>query len=136
MSKRRPTLKLGYKPLPAPSSPDDDALAKLLDDPKPGQGPAPDPRKRPARMMPYSIKAHPEHEGAVSLARAAPLATRTDFERLCRENPGKVLNALAETLPDGKDLVRNLLECARANGANVSVGDSQGDFRLMARIKP
>lgn len=123
MTTKRPILTLTQKPEGETLEPAPDSAR-------------PDPRKRPARLMPYSIKEHPEHEGAVSLARAAPLATRTDWERLCRNNPGKVLNALAETLPDGKDLLRCLAECARANGANVSMSDSQGAFRLMAKIKP
>jgi hypothetical protein len=33
MIRRRPTLKLGYKRLPAPSGQNDDALAPLLDNP-------------------------------------------------------------------------------------------------------
>lgn len=46
MSRRRPTLNLGYKRLPAPSGSNDDALAELLDDPT---KPEPD-MKRTARI--------------------------------------------------------------------------------------
>jgi hypothetical protein len=128
MSKRRPTLHLK-------SSPERDALDELPDKIEPDQeqttvtGKA-GPRKRPPRLMPYSMKEYPEHEGAVSLARAALLATRTDWERLCQQHPGKVLNGLMASpgfqTAAGKEIMRALIGFVRANQEDVSLSDSQG----------
>ena len=85
-------------------------------------------------MMPYSMKEHPEHEGAPMLTRSARVATQAEWERLCRESPGKILWAMAETLPDGPALIQNLINCARANGASIS--NSQSGFRMMPKPNP
>jgi hypothetical protein len=52
------------------------------------------PRKRPARMMPYSAKEHPEHEGAVSLMRSASVATDWEWAQLWLMFPEKMAQGL------------------------------------------
>jgi hypothetical protein len=55
-------------------------------------------RRRPPRLMPYSAKEHPEHEGAVSLVRSAGVATDWEFRQLCERFPEKVVAGMLDLL--------------------------------------
>jgi len=76
--------------------PDHDAPAEPLDQ---GSDLEPhNPRRRPGRHMPYSMKEHPEHEGAVSLVRSGSVATQWEFQQLCERFPEKVVAGIKDLL--------------------------------------
>jgi hypothetical protein len=53
---------------------------------------------RQPRMMPYSGKDHPEHEGAVSLVRSGSVATDWEFRQLWERFPEKVVAGIKDLL--------------------------------------
>jgi hypothetical protein len=53
---------------------------------------------RQPRVMPYSMKEHPEHEGAVSLVRSGGVATDWEFRQLCERFPEKVVAGIKDLL--------------------------------------
>jgi hypothetical protein len=57
-----------------------------------------DARRRPPRLMPYSGKEHPEHEGAVSLVRSGSVATDWEFRQLWERFPEKVVAGIKDLL--------------------------------------
>ena len=128
MSKRRPVPTLKRKPLPE-TRPGEDPLAELLEDLES----TPNARKRPARFMPYSMSAHPEHGGVVSLPRAARVATQHEWEKIAEQHRGKMIRAALAGLPQGEELINQIVQCVRANGISISTSTSKDDFLLLKK---
>jgi hypothetical protein len=121
MSERRPTLTLKDKARSGGSDGQPEAETR------------PNPRKQPARLMPYSMREHPEHEGVVSLLRSAKVATAHEWEKLAEQHSGKILHAALARLPDGERLFRLIADMARTNGQSISTSTAQGNFLFLKK---